>query len=216
MATKKEIELKGETMEKSPVFAGAEKELFKKIVLLEAENALLPQLKEEVASLKKELLSVKRSNEEIAANEHGIRKLLERSEHVAVELKEKAEQTITQLKEKEKELLSLKKSNEEITANEHTIKILNEKLNTELKEEKNKKELEVNALSKEKILAINSLQTQIENLKNDLNKLASLFDEYINAYQDQTKMLSVFVKNTQTVEKYLSQKIEQFNGGSKK
>ena len=53
MATKKEVELKEETMEKSPVFVSNEKELFKKIVLLEAENALLPQLKEEIASLRK-------------------------------------------------------------------------------------------------------------------------------------------------------------------
>jgi len=43
-----------------------------------------------------------------------------------------------------------------------------------------------------------------------------LFDEYIVAYQDQVKMLGVFVKNTQTVEKYLSGKIDDFNGGSKK
>jgi len=29
-------------------------------------------------------------------------------------------------------------------------------------------------------------------------------------------MLGVFVKNTQTVEKYLSEKINEFNGGNKK
>jgi hypothetical protein len=29
-------------------------------------------------------------------------------------------------------------------------------------------------------------------------------------------MLGVFVKNTQTIEKYLSEKINEFNGGDKK
>jgi septal ring factor EnvC (AmiA/AmiB activator) len=190
MATKKEVELKGETMEKSPVFASEEKELLKKIVLLEYENALLPQLKEEVALLKKELLSVKKSSEEITANEHGIRKLLEKSEHVVVELKEK-----------EKELLAIKKSNEEIIANEHSVRKELEKVQAEIGgnikiiEEKNK---------------------QVAVLKADLTKLANLFDEYIVAYQDQVKMLGVFVKNTQTIEKYLSVKINEFNGGDKK
>ena len=152
MATKKELELKEETMEKSSVFVNNEKELFKKIILLEAENALLPQLKEEVVSLRKEILSVKKSSEEIAANEHSVRNRQE-------------------------------KLQAELGAN---IKII---------EEKNK---------------------QIEAMKADLNKLATLFDEYIVAYQDQVKMLGVFVKNTQTIEKYLSVKINEFNGGDKK
>ena len=152
MATKKELELKEETMEKSPVFVNNEKDLFKKIILLEAENALLPQLKEEVVSLRKEILSVKKSSEEIAANEHSVRNRQE-------------------------------KLQAELGAN---IKII---------EEKNK---------------------QIEAMKADLNKLATLFDEYIVAYQDQVKMLGVFVKNTQTIEKYLSVKINEFNGGDKK
>jgi len=152
MATKKELELKEETMEKSSVFVNNEKELFKKIILLEAENALLPQLKEEVVSLRKEILSVKKSSEEIAANEHSVRNRQE-------------------------------KLQAELGAN---IKII---------EEKNK---------------------QIEAMKADLNKLATLFDEYIVAYQDQVKMLGVFVKNTQTVEKYLTVKINEFNGGNKK
>jgi chromosome segregation ATPase len=152
MPTKKQVELEGETMEKSPVFAGEEKELFKKIVLLEAENALLPQLKEEVAFLKKELLSIKKSSEEITANEHSVRKELENVQA-------------------------------EIIANKKIIE------------------------AKDK---------QIELLKNDLTKLANLFDEYIVAYQDQVKMLGVFVKNTQTVEKYLTVKINEFNGGNRK
>lgn len=127
-------------------------ELFKKIVLLEAENAVLPQLKEEVTLLKKELLSVKKSSEEIAANEHTVRKDLEKAQA---------------------EVVGLKK-------------------------------------------ALEGKDKQIEGLKADLTKLANLFDEYIVAYQDQVKMLGVFVKNTQTVEKYLSGKINDFNGGSKK
>jgi chromosome segregation ATPase len=152
MATKKQVELEGETMEKSSVFVNNEKDLLKKIVLLESENVLLPQLKEEVVSLRKEILSVKKSSEEITANEHSIR---QRQEKLQAEL----------------------------GAN---IKVI---------EEKNK---------------------QIEAMKADLNKLANLFDEYIVAYQDQVKMLGVFVKNTQTVEKYLSVKINEFNGGDKK
>ena len=149
---KKEVELKEETMEKSSVFASNEKELFKKIVLLEAENAVLPQLKEEIASLRKELLSVKKSNEEIIANEHNIRQQLEKNKN---------------------DLASIQK-------------------------------------------VVEGKDKQIESLKGELNKLAAIFDEYIIAYQDQVKMLGVFVKNTQTVEKYLSGKIDEFNGGNKK
>lgn len=152
MATKKEIKLGVETMEKSPVFVTNEKELLKKIVLLESENVMLPQLKEEIALLKKELLSVKKSSEEIAANEHTVRKDLEKAQSENASL-----QSFVDVKAK-----------------------------------------------------------QIESLKADLSKLANLFDEYIVAYQDQVKMLSVFVKNTQTVEKYLSIKIDEYNGGSKK
>jgi IS1 family transposase len=106
-----------------------------------------------------------------------------------------------ELKEKEKQILDLKKSNEEITANEHNIRQRLERLQGEF--EANKQVVE----AKDK---------QIELMKNDLNKLANLFDEYIVAYQDQVKMLGVFVKNTQTVEKYLATKIEEYNGGSKK
>jgi hypothetical protein len=163
MATKKELELKEETMEKSPVFVSNEKELFKKIILLEAENALLPQLKEEVALLKKELLSVKKSSEEIVANEHTVRQHLDKSKNEVAVL-----QNVIQ--SKEQEILNL----------------------TQIKDK------------------------QIEVLKADLTKLANLFDEYIVAYQDQVKMLGVFVKNTQTVEKYLSIKIDEYNGGNKK
>ena len=152
MATKKQVELEGETMEKSTVFVTNEKELLKKIALLEAENLKLIQKSEEFDVTKKEMLSIKKSNEEIIANEHNIRQLLEKSQTEVVS---------------------------------------------------NKKVLEL----KEK---------QIEGLKADLTKLANLFDEYIVAYQDQVKMLGVFVKNTQTIEKYLSTKIDEYNGGSKK
>jgi Tfp pilus assembly protein PilP len=127
-------------------------ELVKKIAVLEAENLKLRQKSEDFDFAKKEMLSVKKSSEEIAANEHNIRQQLE---------KEKNEKT-------------------------SFVKILETK------------------------------DKQIEALKSDLTKLANLFDEYIVAYQDQVKMLGVFVKNTQTIEKYLSGKIEDFNGGSKK
>jgi DNA repair exonuclease SbcCD ATPase subunit len=163
MATKKEVELKEETMEKSPVFVSNEKELLKKIVLLEAENSLLPQLKEEVALLKKELLSIKKSNEEISANEHNVRQHLD---------KFKNETSVLQnvIQSKDQEIVSLRTSKDK----------------------------------------------EIESLKSELNKLANLFDEYITSFQDQNKMLGVFFKNTQTVEKYLSIKIDEYNGGNKK
>lgn len=127
-------------------------ELIKKLAVLEAENLKLRQQLEELNIAKKEILSLKKSNEEIIANENNIRKLFE-----------KAQQEVTRLQ-----------------------------------------------------TYLDSKEKQIEALKNDLNKLAGLFDEYILAYQDQVKMLGVFVKNTQTVEKYLSGKIEEYNGGSKK
>jgi DNA repair exonuclease SbcCD ATPase subunit len=110
-------------------------------------------------------------------------------------------QASEELVQVKKQLADALKSREEITANEHSIRQRQEKLQAEIGanikiiEEKNK---------------------QIEILKADLNKLAVLFDEYIVAYQDQVKMLGVFVKNTQTVEKYLTVKINEFNGGDKK
>jgi Tfp pilus assembly protein PilN len=127
-------------------------ELLKKIVLLEAENLKLHKLVGELDLIKKELLDVKKSKEEIIANEHNIRQQLEKLKN------------------------------------------------------------ETNAFPK----ILETKDKQIELLKTDLNKLATLFDEYIVAYQDQVKMLGVFVKNTQTVEKYLSEKINEFNGGNKK
>jgi len=100
-----------------------------------------------------------------------------------------------------KQLADTLKSKEEITANEHNVRQQNEKAQAEINS--NKKIIE----AKDK---------QIEGLKAELNKLATIFDEYIVAYQDQVKMLGVFVKNTQTVEKYLTVKINEFNGGDKK
>lgn len=112
-------------------------------------------------------------------------------------LKEKEEE----LKQVKKQLANIEKSKEEIIANEHNIRQQLEKAKNELP-------------TLQKI--IEGKDKQIEAMKADLNKLANLFDEYIAAYQDQVKMLGVFVKNTQTVEKYLSGKINDFNGGSKK
>lgn len=110
----------------------------------------------------------------------------------------KQNEELVQLK---KQVIDLQKSKEEIISNEHHVR---------QHFEKNKVEIAEN------IKIIQTKDKQIEALKGDLNKLASLFDEYIVAYQDQVKMLQVFVKNTQTVEKYLSGKIEDFNGGNKK
>jgi len=118
------------------------------------------------------------------------------------------EERLLSFKQNDDEIVRLKnqladalKSNEEITANEHSVRKELEKVQAEIIV--NKKFIE----AKDK---------QIELLKNDLSKLANLFDEYIVAYQDQVKMLGVFVKNTQTVEKYLSVKIDEYNGGNKK
>jgi len=127
-------------------------ELVKKLAVLEAELLILKKHEEELVEVKKQMLSIKKTNEEITANEHSVRKFLEQAQA---------------------DVVSLKKTLE----------------------------------GKDK---------QIEVLKTDLTKLANLFDEYIVAYQDQVKMLGVFVKNTQTVEKYLSTKIDEYNGGNKK
>jgi DNA repair exonuclease SbcCD ATPase subunit len=127
-------------------------DLVKKIAVLEAQLLLHKQASEELVAVKKQLADVIKSKEEIAANEHNVRKELE-------------------------------KVQTEIVANKKIVE------------------------AKDK---------QIESLKTDLTKLANLFDEYIVAYQDQVKMLGVFVKNTQTVEKYLSGKIDEYNGGSRK
>lgn len=134
---------------------------------------------------------------------------------MAVENKEDLIKKIAVLEEKlfefekqKEEVLKLKaqladalKSKEEIIANEYTVR-------------KDLEKLQVESASNKKL--IDAKDKQIELLKADLSRLASLFDEYIIAYQDQVKMLGVFVKNTQTVEKYLSEKINEFNGGSKK
>lgn len=109
--------------------------------------------------------------------------------------------SITELDAIKKELADVRKSREEIIGNEHNIRQQMEKAKAE-------------AISVQKVLE--GKDKQIEAMKSDLTKLANLFDEYIEAYQDQVKMLGVFLKNTQTVEKYLSGKINDFNGGSKK
>ena len=130
---------------------------------------------------------------------------------MAIENKEELVKKIAVLEEKisdlkkleplKKQLDDVLKSNEEIIANEHHIRQQNEKAQAEI-------------IANKKI--IEAKDKQIESLKADLTRLANLFDEYIVAYQDQVKMLGVFVKNTQTVEKYLSLKINEFNGGDKK
>jgi DNA repair exonuclease SbcCD ATPase subunit len=118
------------------------------------------------------------------------------------------EEKLLSFKQNDNEIVRLKnqladalKSNEEITANEHSARKELEKVQAEI-------------IANKKI--IEAKDKQIELLKNDLSKLANLFDEYIVAYQDQVRMLGVFVKNTQTVEKYLSIKIDEYNGGDKK
>jgi chromosome segregation ATPase len=111
---------------------------------------------------------------------------------------EKQKEEVSKLKAQVADVL---KSKQEIIANEHTVR-------------KDLEKLQVESASNKKL--IEAKDKQIELLKADLSRLANLFDEYIVAYQDQVKMLGVFVKNTQTVEKYLSEKINEFNGGNKK
>jgi len=101
----------------------------------------------------------------------------------------------------QKQLADTLKSKEEVIANEHNMRKLFEK-----------NQIELDAIKK----VVETKDKQIELLKADLTKLANLFDEYIVAFQDQVKMLGVFLKNTQTIEKYLSVKINEFNGGDKK
>ncbi len=149
-------------------------DLVKKNAVLEAKISNFERLQEELILLKKQVVNEKKEREEIIANEHHIRQLLEKSKNELSDLK-----IIIENKNKESETLKFSKD----------------------------KEIENLKTSKDK---------EIENLKNELNKLAVLFDEYIVAYQDQVKMLGVFVKNTQTVEKYLTVKINEFNGGDKK
>jgi chromosome segregation ATPase len=101
----------------------------------------------------------------------------------------------------EEKISEIKKSNEEITSNEFNVrKTLQE---TQAQLALVKKETE----EKEK---------QVEYLKGELNKLANLFDEYIKAYQDQTRMLLTSINNTQLVGKYLDSKVEAYNKGDKK
>ena len=106
-----------------------------------------------------------------------------------------------ELKEKEKQILDLKKSNEEITSSEFNIR-------KTLQEVQN----QVGLIKKEK----EEKEKQIEYLKVELNKLATLLDEYIKSYQEQVKMLSVAINNTQLVGKYLDSKVEAYNKGDKK
>jgi chromosome segregation ATPase len=148
------------------------------------------KLVEEIASVKKQLADALKSNQEITANEHNVRRHLE-----------KAEEELKKIVNLEKHIADLVKSNEEIIANEHNVRKSLEKAEQEILE--NKK-------------IIDAKTKEAEALKIELTKLANLFDEYINAYQDQNKMLGVFFKNAQTVEKYLATKIEEFNGGNKK
>ena len=108
---------------------------------------------------------------------------------------------LKELQQVKEELKSFRKSNEEIAANEMSIRNRNEKLNEELNQ--NKK-------------LFDAKTKEVEGLKTELTRLANLFDEYIVAYQDQVKMLSVFVKNSQNIEQLLSRKIEEYNKGDKK
>jgi len=101
----------------------------------------------------------------------------------------------------EQKILETKKSNEEITNNEFNVRRTLQETQAQLALVKKETE------EKEK---------QVEYLKGELNKLANLFDEYIKAYQDQTRMLLTSINNTQLVGKYLDSKVEAYNKGDKK
>lgn len=60
------------------------------------------------------------------------------------------------------------------------------------------------------------LVKQVETLKGELNKLATLFDEYVVSFQDHIKVFTALNRNAQQVERYLQTKINAFNQGDKK
>ena len=104
---------------------------------------------------------------------------------------------------------------EQIAKLETQVKDLT-KTNEELRnsEYSKRKELqEVTAEKQKKEELIVAKESEIVMLKAELNKLASLFDEYIVNFKDQNKLLQVFVRNTQNIEAFLQSKIDAYNKG---
>ena len=104
---------------------------------------------------------------------------------------------------------------EQIAKLEEQVKDLT-KTNEELRnsEYSKRKELqEVTAEKQKKEELIVAKESEIAMLKAELNKLASLFDEYIVNFKDQNKLLQVFVRNTQNIEAFLQSKIDAYNKG---
>jgi hypothetical protein len=100
------------------------------------------------------------------------------------------------LKEKLLELQTIKREYEA------AVKLREEAVNREFELRKERDQLK----------KINEDGQKLNNaLKTELTNLANLFDEYINAYKDQVKMLGVFVKNSVNIEAFLQTKIDTFN-----
>ena len=113
-----------------------------------------------------------------------------------------------------------------VTNKEELIKLnaLLEEENLKLKEQLNdfnaiKKEFEANKKLKDDVI-LNEFNLKkeaalakkdIEALKGELNRLATLFDEYIVAFKDQIQTFDVFQRNTKNAEKFLQSKIDTFN-----
>jgi len=106
-----------------------------------------------------------------------------------------------ELKFAKNKLKELEKSKEEIIANEHNVR------------------KELVALQSQNSLLNKNLETktkELDVLKVELTRLANLFDEYIVSYKDQVKLLGVIHRNAQNVEKFLDDKVNDFNKGDKK
>jgi hypothetical protein len=99
-----------------------------------------------------------------------------------------------------KEFEANRKLKDDVILNEFNLKKEKDKLL--LLMEENKKA----ALAKEA-----TLNKDIEALKGELNRLATLFDEYIVAFKDQIQTFDVFQRNTKNAEKFLQSKIDTFN-----
>jgi predicted RNase H-like nuclease (RuvC/YqgF family) len=125
-----------------------------------------------------------------------VKKIVLLEAQVSVLTQENEELKILKTKLKEVE-----KSKEEITSNEHNVR----------------KELvalqgQISLLNKN----LEAKTKEVDVLKGELTRLANLFDEYIVSYKDQVKMLGVIHRNAQNVEKFLDDKVNDFNKGDKK
>jgi predicted RNase H-like nuclease (RuvC/YqgF family) len=120
------------------------------------------------------------------------------SEEKATQVEVKTSGLKEQIAKLEAQVKDLTKTNEELRNSEYS---------------KRKELQEVVAEKQKKEELIVAKESEIALLKAELNKLASLFDEYIVNFKDQNKLLQVFVRNTQNIEAFLQSKIDAYNKG---